>query len=371
MFDILTEDTAMDGIEAAGNNPAPVRAHGFQAEAPLRRERRLKSSYTVKGLLGGAGTVSVLVGAPGKGKSTAAMAIAVRVADGTSVGPMFVRQGAVMYLACEAYTSTERRLEAWRDEVCADIPVHIARGNLHLDDTQSVLQFIAFAEGYVAKGGETLQLVVIDTLAAALSPDADENHAGTMALVAANLRRIAEELRVHVLTLHHPAKSGGAGGRGSSALNGAVDTTLILEREPSKRTAHIKAEKQRDLADDTKLAMDLEPVVLGRDQEGDEVTTVRAVWRCPDPSKEDSEKKAGADKEWRFKDLSVVIWVCLQASLSRPMTPAQIASLIPAEAEFRAPWKKETLERHVRDLLGQMEKDGAVCCVGKQWKLAT
>ena len=79
--------------------------------------------------------------------------------------------------------------------------------------------------------GEACVLLVIDTLSRAMA-GGDENSSTDMAQFVANVDRIRDATKSHVLVIHHTGKDKTKGARGHSSLRAAADTEL--EVTPSR-----------------------------------------------------------------------------------------------------------------------------------------
>ncbi len=73
------------------------------------------------------------------------------------------------------------------------------------------------------------------------------------------------------MVIHHSGKDTSKGARGHSSLRAATDTEIELTKEGDVILA--EARKQRDMAGGRVFAYTLREVELGRDQDGDPVTT--------------------------------------------------------------------------------------------------
>ena len=73
------------------------------------------------------------------------------------------------------------------------------------------------------------------------------------------------------MVVHHPGKDETRGARGSSALHAASDT--VLELKKTKDIVCVRAVKQRDMEGDKELNFKIEKVVIGVDEDGDEVSS--------------------------------------------------------------------------------------------------
>ena len=102
----------------------------------------------------------------------------------------------------------------------------------------------------------------------------DENSAKDMGQFVAAVDRIRVETGCCVLMVHHTGKDAGRGPRGSSALEGAADTVLMLTESNGIRQLAVR--KQKDGPPRT-LNFRLEPVQLGWDADGERITSCVAV----------------------------------------------------------------------------------------------
>ena len=129
-----------------------------------------------------------------------------------------------------------------------------------------------------AKTGEPVALIVIDTLWCAMG-GADENSAKDMGVVVARLKRIAEATGAAILVVHHPGKDEAKGMRGSSSLFAACDCVLRAFENNNKRRVWI--EKSKDDLTGPLFTYELKPVSLGKDAEGEEITSCIVEIRLP------------------------------------------------------------------------------------------
>jgi hypothetical protein len=98
-----------------------------------------------------------------------------------------------------------------------------------LDEPNNILQFILeWKERQQRKEADSLDVLVIDTLHTA-SVSADENSAQDMGMVLKACRLANEQLGCAIILVHHTNK-GGTSERGSSALRGAMDFMIKIER---------------------------------------------------------------------------------------------------------------------------------------------
>jgi hypothetical protein len=91
-------------------------------------------------------------------------------------------------------------------------------------------------------------LIIIDTLIATLSGNANENDNVQMGAIFNELARIAHHSDTAVLVVHHTGKAARDDVfntlRGASAIRGGYDVGLLLERKPGEREAILYAESR-------------------------------------------------------------------------------------------------------------------------------
>ena len=225
----------------------------------------------VKRLLG-TGSLCVITGEPACGKSFLATDLAIHIALGWAWFGRPVTSGSVLLVAGEGVAGISNRLAAYRKR--HELPAEVAfvvvpvAANLGPEgqDAQKVIDAASIIE---ARTGKALQLVIVDTLARSMGAG-DENSAQDMGAFIGACDRIRIGTGATVLIIHHRGKSQ-AGARGSSALMGAVDTAIEVERRDDGRVA--KVTKQKDGADGEELGFDLVVVEIGSDEDGEPITT--------------------------------------------------------------------------------------------------
>jgi hypothetical protein len=175
------------------------------------------------------GTVALLYGRWGTGKSFVALDWAASVATGRAWQSRPTQQRRVLYVAAEGAYGLKGRLHAWEvgwQTAIADdgldvlpAPVNLTRGL----DTVRLAELVA-ERGY--------GLVVLDTLARCMV-GADENSARDCGEVVDTLVRLREKTpggRGVILGVHHTGKDGRTF-RGSSVFEAGADTVYSLTRD--------------------------------------------------------------------------------------------------------------------------------------------
>lgn len=165
-----------------------------------------------------AGSVSVLVGDGGGGKTWLAMALMAAVAkQSLFLGrPTSNGGGALIWWDCDTSLASVRR-----------------RAQMLFDASQSNAYFYSDAINIVTDADAIIStisrrktaLLVLDTLAASAGA-IDENDAAKTTLYMQNIRRIAAVCKCAIIIIHHTNKSGGT--RGSTAIANSADNVFLL-----------------------------------------------------------------------------------------------------------------------------------------------
>jgi len=262
------EQTFTPNIDT-GTPPAPKAAPGVEWYDDI--EPSLTDSYIVKGILG-AGTMSVVYGPSNSGKTFFVLDLAFHIAAGAPWRGIRVKQAAVLYLAAEGGSGVANRIAALRmDTGVCDIPLALRRAGMDLLHDNADLQTIYDLTREVqARGGDIPTLIVIDTLSRIMA-GGDENSAADMTLLIRNIDAIREATGAHIMLVHHTGKDTARGARGHSSLRAATDTEIEVQNEDGNRAAMVT--KQRDYQGGETFPFSLKGVTLGKDQDGDDVTS--------------------------------------------------------------------------------------------------
>lgn len=173
--------------------------------------------YILAGVID-AGSVTVLVGDGGGGKTWLAMALMAAVAaNKTFLGRQTSSGGGCcVWFDCDTSLASVRR-----------------RAQMLFDASQSNAYFYSDAVNIVTDADAIINavnrrktsLLIIDTLAASAGA-IDENDAAKTTLYMQNIRRIAAVCKCAVVLIHHTNKSGGT--RGSTAIANSADNVYLL-----------------------------------------------------------------------------------------------------------------------------------------------
>lgn len=219
--------------------------------------------WLVPGLLTEA-SIAAIYGAPEAGKSFLAVDIAMSVASGLDWHGKEVLSGGVLYIAAEGAPGLSKRACAWKKAHSA----HSHKFNFKLMRdpinfaSENTAETTAFIDALIAKVGDqkpSLKLVVIDTLNQTAA-GADENSAKDMSRYIASMKRLRDETGAAVIVVHHSGKDSSKGMRGSTALLGAMDTTIEVARDTDGRAVTVAVRKQKDAEREGPIRFNLEKV---------------------------------------------------------------------------------------------------------------
>lgn len=202
-------------LEVVQPDAAPAKNHLIYADdlRSLPAPQYALSDYPIY-----ASVLNALVGPSGAGKSFVAVDIAGKLA----------KQGAkVIYIAGEGLFGYSARWEVWKHH-------HGIQASPNLIFYDTPVNFIddLAMDGFIGEITQyTPALVVVDTVARCMV-GGDENSTRDMGLFVNSCDRIMHQLGAGLLVVHHTGKDGKM--RGSTALFGACDSVIFLERNESE-----------------------------------------------------------------------------------------------------------------------------------------
>ena len=214
----------------------------IKSSAELLKTQFTDIRWIIEGLIGEG--LTMINGAPKIGKSWFVLNLAIAAASGGRfLGDLPATQTDTLYLALE---DTERR-------------IHSRLKMLKAPEADKLKIATQWRDGYMGlenylKANKGTGLVIIDTLARFAQIE-DMNDYSITTTAMARLKRIADDLSVLIILIHHASKNtSGADwmsrALGSTGLTGATDSTIFIDRERNKNTATLHA-TGRDTADIT------------------------------------------------------------------------------------------------------------------------
>lgn len=225
----------------------------------------------------GTTALALVFGEPGCGKTFLATDMGLHIALGRPWFGRAVTQGAVLYVAAEGAAGLSNRIAAFRqsNSLPGDVPFAVVPAAINLGPGgQDAPRIIDAAKAIEARTGHPVHLIVVDTLARAMGAG-DENGAQDMGAFIAACDKIRVGTSATVIIVHHRGKSQQAGARGSSALLGAVDTAVEVEKLSGARVARVV--KQKDGAEGETFGFELDAVIVGHDDDGEPISSCIVV----------------------------------------------------------------------------------------------
>jgi hypothetical protein len=284
----------------ANGRSAPWRELEILKFANMRPQ--LDGRPLIKGLLDHE-QISLIVGETGSGKTFFALDRDLRIAAGFDWFGRKVTQGGVVYLATEAGRSIENRVVAWRREhglELSEVPFAAITSPVDLCHAEAG-DIELLVEAIKRVGFSPLVLLEIDTLNRAMS-GGNENSPEDMGGYMNGIDRLRDQLRCHVSNIHHFGKDASRGSRGHNSLICAVDTEIQVTRDETTKISTAAVTKQRDGIIGSKFNFHLRQIELGRDQDGDPVTTC-VIERDEDQRLEKKRKTPTGTAAVAFKQL--------------------------------------------------------------------
>ncbi len=197
-----------------------------------------------------ADSFTVIYGAPGAAKSFAALDVACSVASGHTFHGAAVKRGQVLVAVGEGLRGMKWREESWglahldSDQEALERNLHILPKAVHLLESKDADMLVNTAEYLSQNGDEPLRLVIIDTWARAMV-GGDENSAKDAGIAIEVCERIRHATGATVLVVHHTGAEG-TRERGSTALRGASDTSILMVKEENSGVITLSVKKMKD-----------------------------------------------------------------------------------------------------------------------------
>ena len=262
------------GFEIVPNSdmsPHPVAASDTLNEllhpADVTLDSVLGSDYLIKGVLERQSN-AVLFGHWNVGKTFVVLDMAAAIATGERWFGKRVRRGRVLYLGYEGIRAMRKRMIALRGKhpklADRNVPFQWQPLRAALTKPEGIAALGRILRFYAERHGGAPDLVIIDPLANALG--GDDSDAGLMGFLNECVAALIQKQRCTVLRVHHSGHGNQDRARGHSSLPAGVDTEIrVTDQE-------IALTKQRDDVRG-KFFFKLDVVTLGRDSDGDDVTT--------------------------------------------------------------------------------------------------
>ena len=286
-------DTASpDEFEDLGTDPKAPKGSEFNIRSHSDFAKQVRSvQWIVKEFLPQA-SLGVLFGESGSGKSFLAYDLSAAVSRGIEWNGRKVTQGRVLYIVAEGVAGFVNRIKAYchqqaitPDDINIDVISDVTPNLLDKDQVSRLVKAISAQEPY--------SLIVVDTFAQ-VTPGANENSGEDMGKALAECRRIHRASGAMVLLVHHSGKDASKGARGWSGLRAAADVELEVLRSDEVRSVSVT--KLKDGQDGGSVGFKLHTVVLGEDEDGDDVTSCIVEYTDTGRVSVEKKKKTGKNE---------------------------------------------------------------------------
>ena len=287
-------------IDAAA--AATVVKPGANADRPLPIEYfddiqpNLTNSWLVRGLIPQS-SLAMVYGHPGSGKSFLAGDIGLRLAAGMEVNGKAVKHCPVIYVAAEGQAGFRGRVAAFRQHHEISRSIQFALVPTGLDLLSPTADLPRLIEG-IAEAARVFEgppgLIIIDTLAATFG-GGDENTSAMITYVN-HLAKLRDEFGATVMVVHHrPKDPTNNTPRGHGSLAGAMDAIINVDHGKGGLRIALTT-KQKDAEPAFPMQFDLIKVVLGRDEEGEEVSSAVVAYRSISTAKVSKQQQGVIDQ---------------------------------------------------------------------------
>lgn len=247
--------------------------------------------WLVKGLLPQA-MLGVLFGESGAGKSFATLDMCAAISRGLETwNGHRVTQGRVLYVVAEGVSGFRQRIRAYCHQhdiprIGFDVIYDVTPNLMDVAQVTDLIKEICEREPY--------DLIVMDTFAQ-VTAGANENSGEDVGVALSQCKRLAQRSGAMVLLVHHSGKDASKGSRGHSSIKAACDVELEVKRNAETRS--ITTTKMKDGREGLSYIFNLHTVVLGIDEDGDDISSCIVEFLGPGTVETaDKKKKTGKNE---------------------------------------------------------------------------
>ncbi len=269
------------------------------------------ASWLIEGILPAAAQV-VVYAQPRAFKTFIVLGMISAVVTGEPFCDFEIKQrGSAVYFALEGKGGARKRVKAALMGVASEDrrKVLVVEHPFRMPDTSKAHwdQLRLELRRFVKDQGP-LRLLVIDTFAR--FSEVEENNSTQISRLLHELQVVIDETGATVIVVHHagkPTRSKKAREkmRGSSALTGAADAVILVERNDDSLLAALRCEKQKDFDEFEPFAVELEEVFLQGGAKADgtapEVSTLRVKGRASPRASQAAKALGGGDGQAKPK----------------------------------------------------------------------
>ena len=270
---------------------------------------RLKGVFPYQGL-------AAMYGPSASGKSFLGFDAGVAISEGTDWFGIRTTKSTVVYVALEGELGFKNRVAAWELANKRTLPANMSMVMQPFQITNSTdVNALAAA---IPKDS----VVIVDTLNRA-APTSDENSSKEMGEILQACKWLQGHIGGLVVLVHHTGKDTTKGARGHSSLFAALDGAIEVEKSNDKRSWSIA--KAKDGQDGKSFPFSLKLHNLGKDSDGDEITSCTIEQALPNifikPPPQGSKQQAA------FKSLKGHIATLSNPPLSIAGSPSGVPSV--------------------------------------------
>ncbi|WP_342729869.1 AAA family ATPase [Bradyrhizobium sp. B117] len=294
--------------------------------------------WLLKGIVA-LGETSAWIAPPGAGKSALLTEIAIHCAAKIDWQGHRARASCgVVVFALERGDLFKRRLYVYHQrDGLTGLPIVVVDSVIDLIDPGCVETIVSTVKAAEQRFGREVGLIILDTYAKAIAAGGgDEDKARDQNRAAANLRRVHALLNVHVALVGHTGRDERRGARGSNAHVGDVDVMVQISGKITKTAQVVKGNDQPERVI---ARFKLEAFELGRDEDGDSITTAIVAGEGAEGPIHANNRRTKTKAEEALR----VLFECISDSA----TPRSGDDRIPAEASVVTMdvWR-DRLKRH-------------------------
>ncbi|MFP5239595.1 MAG: AAA family ATPase [Acidobacteriota bacterium] len=270
-FDDVSEDAPPGRPDGPGEPPTKRPRFELQPYEEFTRARRI--SWLIKKILPQA-DLGVIYGESASGKSFYALELAGAVARGIPWRGAKSTQARVVYVTAEGQEDFRKRVRAYARENDLEALPNGGMQMWFVDEAPNLLEVAdarALAKQIAGCPGGAPALIILDTLAQVM-PGGNENSGEDVGRLLGHCRILSKACAgAMVLLIHHSGKDAARGARGWSGLRGAADFEMEITRDGHDRVATLT--KLKGGEDGMQWPFRLKPLVLGQDEDGDDITS--------------------------------------------------------------------------------------------------
>ena len=360
----MAKDAQSRPTEAASREEVLAKAEAIMAELPTKSlgrfgpvpiydlTQREPMGWLIKGVLPRA-KLGILFGASGSGKTFVALDLAFSVARGIAWRTRRTMRARVVVIAAEGGSGLGKRGQAYAQHHGFDLrtvhDLHIITAAPNFLDGDDISEVIA-----EIKNLGPVDLIIIDTLAQ-VTPGANENTSEDMGRALGNINLLHDATGAMNLAVHHAGKDLSKGSRGWSGIKAAADVQIeVLRHEDGRR--EIVIEKMKDGEDGVRWGFKLETILLGLDDDGDDITSCVAVEDDVRPAATDDRK--GVKRRGRHEThlLEVMATFPTDAIVRAEDLIRKACDMLPAPDAGKRDIRRQSVVRAIQNL--SREKDG-------------